>query len=268
MNGSSPFGLSGTEAWDHHSATTGRSYRIFVSRPEAQPPPGGYPTVFVTDANLFFATAAEQARTRALIGDIAPALIVGIGYPTESSAVALQQRLADLVPAADSGRAVSFKDALETEIVPMVERAHGTNPRRRGLFGFSLGGLLVLDLAQTRPTAFSRYVAASPSIWWGNRTIDHICGVDRRSTDFEPARLLMTVGSLEQSLDHVAVPPGYSREQAIEQIRSAKMVDNARAAAHEIGCALAILDGETHASAPAASIGRALGFLLQQTAQA
>ena len=95
-------------------------------------------------------------------------------------------------------------------------------------------------------------------------TVDDVCRRDPRSTGFKTARLLLTVGSLEQSPDHVTVPHGYSREQAIEQVRAAKMIDNARAAAREIDCALAILEGETHASAPAASIGRALGFLLAQ----
>lgn len=35
------------------------------------------------------------------------------------------------------------------------------------LAGHSFGGLFALHALVTRPTAFARYAAASPSLWWG-----------------------------------------------------------------------------------------------------
>lgn len=54
----------------------------------------------------------------------------------------------------------------------MVEAVLPIDPDRQSLFGHSFGGLFVLYSLFTRPSAFTTWIAASPSIYWENRTID------------------------------------------------------------------------------------------------
>lgn len=154
------------------------------------------------------------------------------------------------------------------------------DPSDRSLFGHSAGGLLVLHTMFNRPETFRSYVAASPSILWNDRAV----------LDSEPAfaakvragavapRVLITVGSLEQSTDNLPTPlesiaPDWSPEEAAERVRAARMVDNARELAERLSVLsestgieteFVIFEGETHASVVPASVCRGIGFALRR----
>lgn len=50
----SPALLPGTVQFDMVSKITGRSYRIYVSKPQDPTPPGGFPVLYVLDGDAFF----------------------------------------------------------------------------------------------------------------------------------------------------------------------------------------------------------------------
>ncbi|MFC4597309.1 alpha/beta hydrolase [Cohnella hongkongensis] len=196
------------------SRTNGREYRILIARPAEAAPPGGYPVLYTLDGNATFLTMAEAARlqTRKPHG-FDPAVIVGIGYPSDEP-FDMNRRCYDFtMPAGDGtlparpdgspwpehGGADSFLDFLECDLQPFVGERFAVDPLRQTIFGHSLGGLLVLHALFSRPELFSRYAAGSPSIWWGARAIVTESEAFIRSFGgrLPPVRLLFTIGANE-----------------------------------------------------------------------
>lgn len=76
--GDTPVTLSGTREW-RLTNTEGHPYRIMISEPEGELPyTGGYPVLYVLDANAYFASLHEAKRAQKAYRK---AIIVGIGYP-------------------------------------------------------------------------------------------------------------------------------------------------------------------------------------------
>lgn len=261
--------------FDMAMGQSGRVARIFVSRPIAPPPPDGYPVLYMTDANLLFATMAQQVMLRAVSGDIADSIVVGIGYPVPSAVAALTERMIDFAPSAvveqkEGAATIGMRglgDFVIDHLIPAIDARYPIDPSRRSLFGYSLGGLFALHLVARAGERFASAAAASPSIWCDEPSL--LRAWDEGGCGFA-TRLLMTVGSLEQSPEHVATPPGMSREQAIGMMEAARMIDRARSfaarvrrhAASDGQVVLIELAGETHASTAASAISSALTFML------
>ncbi len=228
-----------------HSAHTGRDYRIFVSRPQQEPPPGGYPVLYVLDGNALFPSLAIQAQALEARPDPKlrnSVLIVGIGYPGEelydfkaraedyTPDAEDRQRLPDREPPAHGG-AEHFLAFIETELKPMIAAHYPVDPQRQTLFGHSYGGLFTLYTLLNRPQAFSGYVAASPSIWWYQGYIERSLAAFEKDVKRRPlqARLLVTVGSAEQPAADDPLTNPRQRHMA-----ERRMVDNARELAEHL----------------------------------
>ena len=69
------------------------------------------------------------------------------------------------------GGALNFKHFLKDELMPKITAEYNVNPTELYLFGHSLAGLFSLWTYLTDPSAFSKYVAVSPSIWWNNHEL-------------------------------------------------------------------------------------------------
>ncbi len=81
------------------------------------------------------------------------------------------------------------------ELKPVIDERFRTLPdaSNTGIAGSSLGGLVSLHAGLTRPDAFGRIAAMSPSIWWGNRAI--LDEVD--AYEGTPPRLWADIGGRE-----------------------------------------------------------------------
>jgi hypothetical protein len=287
----SPATLLGVERWEETCASNGRTYRIFLVAPSAPPPPGGYPVLFMTDGNEMAQIASTVSVVGTLTGAIRPALVVGIGYPVESLLEAEEMRMYDLTPPTPAdyapwpgaegpwGGGDALVEFILEQVAPQVSELHPVDPSDRSLFGHSAGGLLVLHTLFKRPEAFRSYIAASPSIGWNDRAVlnGESAFAAQVSSGAVAPRVLITVGSLEQSTDNLPTPiesiaPGWSPEQAAERIRAARMVDNARELAERLsvlseGTGLetefVVFDAETHTSVVPASVSRGIGFALR-----
>lgn len=237
--------LAHTEQRSVHSRHTGRDYRIFVARPQQEPPAAGYPVLFVLDGNALFPTLALQAQ--ALEARPAPALrdsvlVVGIGYPNtqlydfEARAedytpdAADRQRLPGR-PAPPAGGAERFLAFIEDELKPLIAARYRVDPSRQTLFGHSYGGLFTLYALLERPQAFSGYVAASPSIWWYQGFVERrLSAFERRAGKAAPrAQLLITAGSAEEP--QAGDPLSDPRQRHLAERR---MVGNARETAQRL----------------------------------
>ncbi len=77
-----PLSRTNSEAAASRSAN-GRPYRILISVPNAPAPAEGYPVVYVLDGDGWFGPAVEIVRMREY-EKLAPAIVVGVGYPSHA----------------------------------------------------------------------------------------------------------------------------------------------------------------------------------------
>ena len=192
---------------DIDSTITGQRYRIYLSVPTTPAPSAGHPVLYALDGNATFPALALMARSTASrsarTGQTAP-VIVGIGYPNGQDFGGGRAR--DYTPPGgkdqppSEGGADRFLDFIERELKPLVASLAPLDPARRALFGHSYGGLCTLHALFTRPGMFQTYLAASPSIWYGERVIlSEVAGLAKRiaALPAKPA-LMLSAGELEQ----------------------------------------------------------------------
>ncbi|NIJ38709.1 hypothetical protein FHR22_003433 [Sphingopyxis panaciterrae] len=268
-----------------HPRGTGH-FQISVSRPAHSPEGGDVPVLFVLDADIGFALAAEIARLRGVAGMLPTAMVVGIGYGADFAEFA-KLRTADLTPPlSEAGRealgdmtsfigdsdggADAFLDFLTLILAPEIARRYPeASASNRILFGHSLGGLFTAYALLTRPDAFSTFLANSPSLWWdGFAILGHLAAFAERLArlDRQP-RALIGVGAKEQEMP-AKVPAGMamSLEQVQAIVTASRMVDAVpefTAALREAGLtgvAHVIYDDEDHSSVIPAALMRGLRF--------
>ena len=93
------------------------------------------------------------------------------------------------------GGADAFLAFIATDVKPLIESELAIDRGRQALFGHSFGGLFVLHVLFTRPESFQSYVAASPSITWGEPAITAAEARFTADPAHGPIRLLATAGS-------------------------------------------------------------------------
>lgn len=183
------------------SPETGTTYPIYLSVPDARRHPGPWPTLLLTDGDYFFDPAVAAAQELIAAGEIAPLVLVGLGYGAGFGSAA-NHRGRDYTPTASSlepasGGADAFLAFLSHSLWPELSRRYPLRDDARGLGGHSLGSLLVLHaLFQPRPF-FSRALASAPSIWWDDRSILRLADALRDRQDALPATLYLGVGTAD-----------------------------------------------------------------------
>ncbi len=265
----------------------GRGYRISIARPDAPPPAAGYPVIYVLDANAHFRTVADTARLQAARPawtGIGPAVVVGIGYPTDALSDAPARHYDLTTPLAGggvpprggaamkSGGADDFLTFIDRTVKPLVAARTRIDLRRQTLLGHSLGGLFVLHTLFTRPDAFASYVAISPSVWWGDGSLFAEAGRFRASATRPPARLLLTVGEYEQALSPAArAAPGAAEQQvALDRLRMVDGIGRMAALLRDVPgleVRYRLLAGEDHGSGVPAAASLGVRFALLPAAQ-
>jgi predicted alpha/beta superfamily hydrolase len=261
--------LPSTEEFDLASKATGTTYRIRVAKPSTPQPKDGFPVVYVLDAWAAFGTAAESALCLSVFGEIKPPLIVSVTYPTDDLAAIWSLRARDLtLPAAPEkmvmdpewkalftsglGGSDPFYRFISEELRPLIGGRYSVDVADQTLFGDSFGGLFALDTMFKHPGTFRTYVAASPSIWWADRQLLGGEGafVESVSAGRANPRVLITVGRLE---GEGMVKDAQGLAERLAKIHGR---EGYQAEFH-------LFEGETHMSAPPASISRALRFALK-----
>ncbi|HBF28751.1 MAG TPA: esterase [Rhizobium sp.] len=162
-------------------------YRIFLYRPDKAAPPEGWPVLYLTDGNACFATAVDAVKVQSAYPNgtnVTEGVVVAIGYPLDEPYDPLR-RSWDLgpppgqvyppffpdTPDVRTGGGQAFLAFIEDQLKSWVEKQVPIDRSRQTLFGHSFGGLFTLYALFSRPDAFSRWVAASPAIFWEDAAI-------------------------------------------------------------------------------------------------
>ncbi len=257
------FALAGAEEWAF-TTRGGRRYRILISRPEGEAPGAGWPVLYALDGNAMFEVLTGATR---FLPQPAQGLVVAIDFPldeTEPRRRDFEYTLPDPQARYPSGGADALLTALVEELRPAIDAAFRTDPARQALFGHSYGGLFVLHALFTRPGAFSTYVAASPSIWWGEgMLLREAEAFGARPAPNPPPRLLMTYGELEgrprpDGPGSAASPRGARRNMAANVRDMAGLLRGMTG--HLAALEVQEFPGEGHGSVRAAAAGRAAPF--------
>lgn len=210
------YAVPGTCAFGMVSKNSGRTYRLFVSVPAAPPPADGYPVLYALDGNAIFASFAEAMRLQGRKPHgIEPQIVVGIGYDSDAPLVTEERFLDYTEPAPVSalparpdgsawprnGGAEHFIHMIEEQIKPEIERRWPIDRGRQSLFGHSLGGYFALYVMLTRPGAYRKYIAGSPSVWWNSHSLLHRLAEaeERLRQAGAGAELLIAVGTEEKT---------------------------------------------------------------------
>lgn len=248
----------------------GRARRVFVAVPDGPAPASGHPVLWALDGNTAFPLLAAMQRQRAARpADVRSAVpvVIGLGLPGEL-AYDQSARVDDYtLAAAGPSQADAFLDMIERQLQPWLAQQLPIDTKRQTLFGHSFGGLLTLYALFTRPTLFTRHLAASPSIWWGDRVVlSHRDAFVRAATNGAPQRkLLVTAGSLEEG------QPGpdnerQRRQQQRRQVSSARELVQSLSGVPRLSASFRLLDGEDHGSLVLPSARLALDLAAEDSA--
>lgn len=188
-----------------------RQYRIFIAVPRTPAPASGYPVLYTLDGNIQFPLAVNSYRAA---NGKAP-LIISIGYPIDT-AYDMEKRTRDYTVAAPGdefakgGQAELFFHFISQQLKPWVNDRYPVDSKRQTLVGHSFGGLFTLYTLFNHPDEFQRYIAASPSIWWGNGIV-----IPDRSPLLKvwPESITITVGEYEEQADPDATGSEEDRER-------------------------------------------------------
>lgn len=247
----------------------GGPHRIHVMLPPAPVPPGGYPVLYLLDGDAWIGTAADALRVQARfpahsgVGAIA---LVAIGYPGREP-VNLGRRARDFLPPHTSprladrfmqgapwhqpGGADAFLEFLIGPLAAALARRYPLDMTRRALCGQSFGGHFALHAFLSRPDAFHRIAAVSPSLWWDAESL--VRSAPERVAALAPetsADLFIAVA------EHEMPGNGDICRKMVEHSRDFAALARARG----LNADWRLLAGENHQSAMTAAISAVLRF--------
>ncbi|PVX84477.1 alpha/beta hydrolase [Paraburkholderia unamae] len=281
--------LPDTESFVLETGAQGPRYRVWLYRPtphgqasaegEAASAPAqsaAPPLLVLLDGNATFPLAVSAARLQERL--IGPVVIAAIAADNDAL-FDERQRFRDFttpnrdgwgVPRnahgapLDTGGAQAFEAVVNEALPRAIQARVEISAQRRMLFGHSLGGFFVLHDALAHPGAYSRYMAASPSLWWN---AGELLASTRAAGDAGRNRapgtripLAIRVGGDEQRVAADATPA------RIERVTHAAMLDNARAFADLLNATPAlgfdadmqVYPGQNHVSYLPAAISEAV----------
>jgi len=196
-------GIDGSQVRSMHSAETGREYDLYIHVPaEAEKDKSKkFPVVYILDGQWDFKLMDSVLGGLAYDKFVPPMVLVGITY-SGSDPDYNSLRAMDYTPVAQanpkgSGDAEKFYAFLKDKVIPFVESNYPGDPKQRVLMGSSFGGLFTLYAMFKDPALFSRYMAASPAVSYGDDfAFKQEAEYAKRHKDL-PVRLYMGVGSDE-----------------------------------------------------------------------
>ncbi|MEW6754016.1 MAG: alpha/beta hydrolase-fold protein [Candidatus Latescibacterota bacterium] len=254
--GAATGGLKNVEEFTLHSDSVGINYQILVALPpQYSSPDSAFPVIYNLDSDITFGMMTDISRMLRLDAEIPATILVGIAYnqPEEEWR---RNRNRDLTPAAvewnkDGGGAHAFLAFIHHELVPAIEKRYRTKPGDRTISGASYAGLFALYALLADPDLFQRYLAAVPTVGYGERHLyrmEEALAAERHDL---PARVFI---SAEGSVDDV----DYVRYWSEIWDFTARLRGRQYPGLH---LRTVIYDGETHAQAQPRSFTAGLKYL-------
>jgi predicted alpha/beta superfamily hydrolase len=204
--------MPNTEQHLLQSLHVGQEYRLFVALPESYyESEDSYPVIYVADGNFFFSSFPLLSWL-----PIPPAIVVGIGYPTDTSSEIYRLRARDFLPTRDEKRVKSAWDRRQVHIEPgggrkflrfihdellaFVDRQFRTKPGDRTFYGYSWGGTFGLSMLFEQPRTFQRYIIGAPDLSWDNQILFSREREYAEAHTELPVKLYLAVGTLDEDL--------------------------------------------------------------------
>jgi predicted alpha/beta superfamily hydrolase len=212
-----PYTIPNSHTHDFVAKSNGRRYRVSVATPGKKIPGQPRPVLYATDANMGFGQMAEVTRMLAFSGEIPPVIVVGLGYPDITTAEGMVLRNYELTHSVDAAYlersatqgfpvapeglagAAGFLEFIRDEVAPQIDDVYGGDPNDRALYGYSLGGLYTLWTLLQERSGFQRFVAGSPSLWWGGRDLFRLEAKRAEEPKQLNARVFVSAGELEET---------------------------------------------------------------------
>jgi len=185
------------------SAETGRHYDLYIHVPaEAEKDKNKkFPVVYILDGQWDFKLMDSVLGGLVYDKFVPPMVLVGITYsgadPEYNSLRAMDYTPVAQADPKGSGDAEKFYAFVKDKVIPFVEQNYPGDPKQRVLMGSSFGGLFTLYAMFKDPALFSRYMAASPAVSYGNDFAFKQEAEYAKAHKDLPVRLYMGVGSDE-----------------------------------------------------------------------
>ncbi|KAF0093560.1 MAG: esterase [Puniceicoccaceae bacterium 5H] len=201
-----------------------RAYRVYVAIPKREAPESGFPVLYLLDGN-----ASLPLLTDDVLAELAPEglpAIVAIGSPNglrldpETRAYDYTARAGQDPHGRATGGADAFLELIETRIQPAVAEQVSVDPARQTLWGHSYGGLFVLHTLFTHPEAFTRYAAASPSLWLDPSQMAADEAAFAAKSRSAPVPLLLMAGTAEDGRGHRKDHDPHARQKFVQRLHA------------------------------------------------
>lgn len=200
-------------------------YELFIDLPPSyKTSDQKYPVVFLLDAYEVFGLQDQTYQQLIFMNEIPEMIIVGISYKIDGEFYSnglreyLDIRARDFTPThlsyeetvekhgknlanyvRYSGGGKDFLTFLEQELIPFIESEYRTDPRKRGLFGYSLGGTFVTYALFSKPGLFSKYFIGSPFLNWDDKAVYTSDNTDQLIGNKDTVDVYISYGELEST---------------------------------------------------------------------
>lgn len=226
-----------------------------------------YPVLVCLDAQWTFGTVCDAALNLGLARLLPRVVVIGVGWTTPSTREVVHARAACFTPTIAAippavarnmanpprlGEAAGFQGWLLDDALPALHARYRIDPTQQTLIGHSLSGLFGLYTLFTRPKAFNRWLLASPSSWWDNKTIFDLEANSSRQGRVASSRVYLAVGS-EETLIGGDIPMVANTVAMHERLQARRESG--------LEATVEILDGEMHHSVMPAAVSRGLRWL-------
>ncbi len=196
--------ILGSEMRTMKSTNTGRTYDLYIHVPAdyGKDVKQKYPVVYIMDGQWDFKLMDSVLGGLVYDKFVPQMILVGVTYSGDDVNYD-QLRMMDLSPVAEakrkgSGDGPKFYAFLTKEVIPLIEQNYRADPKQRMLMGSSMGGLFTLYAMMIDSSVFSRYMAASPAVTYGDRYAFKQEAEFAKSGKGLPVRLYVGVGSDEE----------------------------------------------------------------------
>ncbi|MBI4934246.1 MAG: alpha/beta hydrolase [Actinobacteria bacterium] len=268
--------LPNSDAWVIDSAHTGARYRVTLSLP-LLPTDAPVPLLVVLDGDTMFFSATEFIRTTNVVtmGTMPSMAVVGVTREEPDHLAYFSSRFSDFTPTewrlhgpfeADNGMvrhgtggADAFLAVLTDQLLPSVGERVQVDTDAVGICGWSLSGLFAAYAWRRRPDAFSRLLAISPSLWWG----DEVLLAQPVSARPPGHRAVVCAGSREEGDIDLVWPVMFADGPQREMAAMVRNAERFGAMCAESGAATLtfVADHEHHVTMQSAALARGLVHL-------
>jgi hypothetical protein len=271
-----------TDVFTLDSAAVGDTFEISIAYPRSyRHGDQRYPVVYILDANLIFATAAQIAMTLTIdrATGVRELLLVGIGYPLKEEswfAEVSRLRMRDFSPPGFSmppppptintgegnrpaewntaGGAPKFLAFIQTELDPLIRKQFRAEGETAGIMGISGGGLFTIYTFAQRPSLFDRYWIGSTGFPDENDPVLKQFAATLRQGAPVASRLFISIGELEQRPGSALYDFIARTHHQIDRMLEGPVAANVQVVSH-------VFPGESHGSVVPAALTRAFTVL-------